>query len=401
MKLIRSFLTSCIFFLLASSVWAQGVSEYIPYQGFLYDNTGTPLNATVSLTFKLYTDSTSPNSLWEETIPNVSVQNGSFSVNLGQLTQGVRTYFTSGEAHYISIAVDGSEFLQRQRLGSQPYAFLSYNALRFDGQPVANFATQADLANVVATAAGLTAAEVTTLINDILLERAYLNQAQVQTLIDNSIAGLINDVSTLTTRVGNLEAQVGTLQGQVNTLETTVDNLENTVNTLQQQITNLTTLVNNNTNQINNNTNQINNNNNNNNNNVDVSAEILGQSAQTSLGKITFNGLSGVRGATEMCKATFNNVATAHLCTREEITKALGQGNYPALNSTTWIADSTNLGQTCQDLLYDSQDVAVGMTITVNTNYTSNGGGGNATGPVSFVNTNQSCRTDLSVLCCR
>jgi hypothetical protein len=365
MKLVRSFLTLCISFLFISSAWAQGISEYIPYQGFLYDNAGAPLNASVSITFKLYVDSTSPTSLWEETIPNVSVQNGSFSVYLGQLTQGIRTYFTSGEAHYISISVNDSEFLQRQRLGSQPYAFLSYNTLRFDGQPAANFATQADLAN----AAGLTEQQVTTLITQLIDARTYLNQAQIQALIDTSIAGLINDINTLNTDVDNLENTVNTLQ--------------NTVNTLQTDLTALTTIVNNN------------------NNNVDVSSEILGQSAQTSNGRFTFNGQSGVRGATEMCKATFANVATSHLCTQEEITKALGQGNYPNLNSTTWIADSTNLGQTCQDLLYNSGDVAVGMTITVNTNYTSNGGGGGATGPVSFVNSNQACGTARTVLCCR
>ena len=123
-----------------SSLFAQGVSEYIPYQGFLYESSGMPLNSTVNLTFKLYADTTSPTPLWEETIPNVSVQNGSFSVYLGQLNQGIRTYFTSGEAHYISIAVDGSEFLQRQRFGSQPFAFLAYNSLRLDGKSADDFA---------------------------------------------------------------------------------------------------------------------------------------------------------------------------------------------------------------------------------------------------------------------
>jgi hypothetical protein len=102
-----------------------------------------------------------------------------------------------------------------------------------------------------------------------------------------------------------------------------------------------------------------------------------------------------------MCKATFANVSTSHLCTREEITKALAQGNYPNLDTTTWIADSTDLAQTCQDLLYNSGDVAVGMTITVDTSYTSNGGGGGATGPVSSINTNQGCGTSRTVLCCR
>jgi uncharacterized coiled-coil protein SlyX len=497
-----------------SSLFAQGVSEYVPYQGFLYESTGMPLNSTVNLTFKLYVDQVSPTPLWEETIPNVSVQNGSFSVYLGQINQGVRNYFTSGEAHYLSIAVDGSEFLQRQRLGSQPFAFLAYNSLRLDGKSADDFAsyealetvqndlatrpTQTDLTGVRelaqdaqnaadaaqntangantaaqnaqnaadaarntadaaqntangantaaqnaqnaadtaqntadtaqntangantaaqnaqnaadaaqntangantaaqnaqntanaaqtdaqnaanAAQAAQDAAQAAQVAAETGVTEEQLNQT-INTLITESNETILERVDLLETTVVNQQNQIDTLSDENDTQDTTIDDLQDQIDALQTAINNL----------------------NNNNNTADVSAEILGQSNQSSSGKFTFNGQSGVRAATEMCKATFANVSTSHLCTREEITKALAQGNYPNLNTTTWIADSTNLGQTCQDLLYNSGDVAVGMTITVNTSYTSNGGGGGATGPVSSINTNQGCGTSRTVLCCR
>ena len=385
MNPIRSLLTLCLSCLLVSSAWAQNVSEYIPYQGFLYDNTGAPLNSTVSLTFKLYATSNDVQSVWEETIQNVPVQNGSFSVVLGQVQTGVRNYFTNGQAHYMGIAINGQDVLPRQRLGSQPYAFLSYNALRFNGQSADSFATQADLANV----AGLTEQQVTDLINTIVDARGYLNQAQIQDLIDAAIAGV--------------NATVANLQGQVTTLQTQVGDLQTQVNNLQTQ---LTTEVTDLQNQID----ALNNNNNNNNNTGSVEAEVLGVSNQASDGKFQFNGQNGVRAATEMCKASYANVATAHLCTHDEVARALSLGNYNNNidGVTTWtvdygdpnfLADPNNM-KSCQGLLYDSGDVANGITITVNTDYTSGGGGGSATGAIFEIRTS-ACNVERRVLCCR
>jgi hypothetical protein len=91
-----------------SSVYAQGsVPEYMPYQGFLNDPSGTPINASVNITFKLYEDLFSATPLWEENAANVNVSYGAFAVNLGSATPNLRNYLYTGQARYIGVSVNG------------------------------------------------------------------------------------------------------------------------------------------------------------------------------------------------------------------------------------------------------------------------------------------------------
>jgi hypothetical protein len=399
MRTLRTLFLTCLTIALSFGVSsAQGVSEYMPYQGFLADSTGTPIEGAVDLTFKLYETSNSPDALWEESIPQVAVSNGAFAVALGQLSPNMKSYMTDGRAQYISVSVNGESVSPRQRIGSQAYAFLAYNATQLGGYGPSHFATLEQLNELTLQAgAGLSEAQVNALIdqrnylsetaiNALIDARDYLNEAAITVLVNSLIdaRGYVTtaDVNNLIDARGYVtEAEVQTLiNNATSTLQTQISDLQNQVNNLETQVTNVQ-------------------------NNAAGAVEILGLSAQSSSGKFAFGGKQGVQAATEMCKATFANVTTAHLCSSNEVSMALMTGNYDASidNTTTWASPShlDNHREACQNFLYNSGDVASGTTITVEVNYTSDGGAGGGVGPVVTYNRNLGCNTARQVLCCR
>lgn len=374
-----------------SAASAQGVSDYMPYQGFLTTATGEPLTGVVSLTFKLYEASDSPAALWEETINAVEVVNGAFSVHLGRVTPNMKTYITDGRAQYVSVAVDGAALSPRQRFGTQPYAFLAYNSSRLNGQPAAFYATVEQLNQLTLNAGAglseaqvnalidlrnyLSSAEITVLVNQLIDARGFVTEAQVTALITAA-------VNTVNATIAALQQQVTNLQNTVNAQGQQITNLQNTVNSLQATVTALQATVN----------------------NLNVNAslpEIVGVTANTTSGKVQFGGANGVRGATNMCNAAF---AGSHFCTLDEASRALALGRVNANISgvATWaIGFNPNKGANCQNLLYNSGDVATGTSLVIDLNYTSNGGGGNANGYLVTQNTNVNCGTALKLLCCK
>src|SRR5580700_1926751 len=62
------------------------VPEGVTEQGRLFDDTGNPLNATVSLTFSIYAAATGGTAVWTETQPSVVLDEGYFSAMLGSVT---------------------------------------------------------------------------------------------------------------------------------------------------------------------------------------------------------------------------------------------------------------------------------------------------------------------------
>ncbi|MBM4291307.1 MAG: hypothetical protein FJ138_07620 [Deltaproteobacteria bacterium] len=403
---------------------AQGVSEYTPYQGFLTDAAGAPLTGVVSLTFKLYEASDSAVALWEETIAGVEVVNGAFSVHLGRVTPNMKSYMTDGRAQYLGVAVDGNAVSPRQRLGTQPYAFLAYNASRLNGQPAAFYATVQQLNELTLNAgAGLSEAQVnalidlrgylnqaaiTNLVNQLIDARGYLNQAAITALVNQLIdargfvteaqvnAAISAAVNTINAAIAALQQQVTNLQNTVNAQGQQVTNLQNTVNAQNANITNLQNQVNTLQQSLTALQAQVN--------NLNVNGtqpEIVGVSGTATGGKIQFGGLNGIRGASASCNAT---VAGSHVCTLDEATRALALGRVNAAVSgvETWsLGFNPNKGANCQNFLYNSGDVATGTTMTINLNYTSNGGGGGANGYLVDMATNRACATALRVLCCK
>jgi len=74
------------FFIVLLLLWSQlslaAIPNNISYQGYLTDPAGAPVDATLSITFNIYSVSTSGTPLWSDT-QSVAVSKGLFSVELG------------------------------------------------------------------------------------------------------------------------------------------------------------------------------------------------------------------------------------------------------------------------------------------------------------------------------
>ena len=100
------------------------VPDVLNYQGVLADEAGSPLDATVDMTFSLYDSESSGIPLYTE-IHTVTVQNGLFDVQLNAeaiapVAQGI---IVNGGETYVGVTVgDDAEMTPRQRIGSVPFA---------------------------------------------------------------------------------------------------------------------------------------------------------------------------------------------------------------------------------------------------------------------------------------
>ena len=99
------------------------VPQQISYQGQLTNPSGSPLDTSVAMTFRLYTDSTAGSLLWMETRPSVNVIHGLFNVRLGQVTPLTDPVLNQNHLWLgISAGSDG-EMRPRTRLVSVAYSY--------------------------------------------------------------------------------------------------------------------------------------------------------------------------------------------------------------------------------------------------------------------------------------
>ena len=90
-------------------------ANVIPYQGYLTDANGNPLNGSHILTFTLYDAPTGGTLLWgPENHPNVSINKGLFDINIGGLTTG--GVAVSYDNTFIEISVDGEVLSPREQV---------------------------------------------------------------------------------------------------------------------------------------------------------------------------------------------------------------------------------------------------------------------------------------------
>ncbi|MBM3324384.1 MAG: hypothetical protein FJY66_01815 [Calditrichaeota bacterium] len=107
---------------MASLAWAA-VPQQLNYQGYLTNPSGSPLDTTVAMTFKLYTDSLAGSLLWTETRPSVTVTDGLFNVRLGQITSLGDAVFNNAQV-WLGITVgNNSEMTPRSRIVSVGYSY--------------------------------------------------------------------------------------------------------------------------------------------------------------------------------------------------------------------------------------------------------------------------------------
>ncbi len=104
---------------LASAVLA--VPQLINYQGELTDPSGTPLDTTVAMTFKIYGVSNGGSAIWTETHPSVAVVSGLFDVSLGSIT-GLFDTFSANRWLGVTVG-SNSEMTPREQIVSVAHAF--------------------------------------------------------------------------------------------------------------------------------------------------------------------------------------------------------------------------------------------------------------------------------------
>jgi hypothetical protein len=118
---IRKALARMALMLVAAGGAIAAVPQTMTYQGFVKSAGGVPVNEPVSLTLRLYDALQNGTKLWEETLPNVTVNNGVFTVELGKVT-ALNLPFDA--PYFLSIQVNSDpELTPRQPLTSVPYAF--------------------------------------------------------------------------------------------------------------------------------------------------------------------------------------------------------------------------------------------------------------------------------------
>jgi len=117
------------------------VPPVMKFGGVLTDVNGKPLTGTVGVTFALYKDSQGGAALWMETQNVTPDKTGHYSVMLGSTTsQGLPSeVFSSGEARWLGVQVQGEAEKPRTLLMSVPYALKAADAETIGGLPASAF----------------------------------------------------------------------------------------------------------------------------------------------------------------------------------------------------------------------------------------------------------------------
>lgn len=96
-------------------------SDILPVQGVLFDEFGSTVDAVLPVEFSIYGNASGTELLWSTTLP-VSFEDGSYTVNLGELTPLPDDIFALDSTTWLGIAVDGDDEMDRIKIGQVPYA---------------------------------------------------------------------------------------------------------------------------------------------------------------------------------------------------------------------------------------------------------------------------------------
>jgi len=106
----------------------RDVQETIWFQGFLADDgTGEPVNATYTVTARIYDAEVSGSSVWgPESHVGTVISAGRFNIELGNVIGGLPAFDTP--PYYLQLTIDGELLSPRLKLASVPSAFQSLGA---------------------------------------------------------------------------------------------------------------------------------------------------------------------------------------------------------------------------------------------------------------------------------
>ncbi len=123
----------------------QAADKQISYQGRLTNTDGSPVaDASYSLEFLLYTDSTGGSIVWAESA-DVVTADGLFSYLIGSVNSLSSSLFQQHRILFLELRVSGEPVLPRSRLGAMPYSFSANELSGYDSDD--NLTIQTDSEN--------------------------------------------------------------------------------------------------------------------------------------------------------------------------------------------------------------------------------------------------------------
>lgn len=120
---------------------SASVPHLVKFSGRVKDDAGQPKSGVIGITFALYRDQQGGAPLWLET-QNVNADSkGNYTILLGSASaEGLPTdIFTSNDARWLGVRVEGQEELPRTLLVSAPYALKAGDAETLGGKPLSAF----------------------------------------------------------------------------------------------------------------------------------------------------------------------------------------------------------------------------------------------------------------------
>src|SRR5580698_3001066 len=117
------------------------VPRIIRFSGVAQDETHNPTTGAVGVTFSLYKDQQGGSPLWIETQNVQAGATGHYSALLGSASaEGVPlSLFSSGEAQWLGVQVQGQPAQPRVLLVSVPYALKAHEAETLSGKSISDF----------------------------------------------------------------------------------------------------------------------------------------------------------------------------------------------------------------------------------------------------------------------
>jgi hypothetical protein len=121
--------------ILAAGPVGSAVPGQVDFQGLLLDSAGEPATGSVDLAFTLFDAPSGGTPLWSETLPDVPLADGVYSVTLGATTPITPAVLEAGTGSlYLEIVVDGETLEPRRPLVAVPFAVRAADADALGGQ---------------------------------------------------------------------------------------------------------------------------------------------------------------------------------------------------------------------------------------------------------------------------
>ena len=126
--------------MLAAGSICAAAPNLVNYQGRLMDSGGAPVNGSVPVTLRVYSQDAGGSLLWSQAVGSVAVTNGLYSFQFGD---GNLAAALTNAACWLELQVDGETLAPRQQLVSVPFAFKAQSAETATTAQQANSATDA------------------------------------------------------------------------------------------------------------------------------------------------------------------------------------------------------------------------------------------------------------------